>query len=152
MNISIAKFFLAQLICLKNNMLKVNKKSGFIVLISVLIISSIVLSISLMIVLVNINSSKNSLSTNNANQARLLANTCSEYALQEIALDTNIFGSFVLSLGDDTCNYSIYHGAGEERVIESWSEIRGSVRRERVVIDSFSPNINIASWQEIADF
>ena len=133
-------------------MLKTNKQAGFIVLISVLIISSIVLSISLMIVLVNINSSKNSLSINNADQSRLLTNTCSEYALQEIALDTNIFGSFVLTLGDDVCNYSIYHGVGEERFIKSWSDFRGSVRRERVVIDSFSPKINIVSWQEVVDF
>ena len=105
-----------------------------------------------MIVLVNINSNKNSFSIKNSDQARMLANTCSEHALQEIIFDNSVLGSFVLSLGSDECSYSIFHGAGEERVIESWSEIRGSVKRERVVVDSFSPNINIASWQEIADF
>jgi len=149
---SIARTFLLQLTCLKSNMFNRNKRPAFVVLISVLIISSIVLSISLMIVLVNINSNKNSFSIKNSDQARMLANTCSEHALQEIIFDNSVLGSFVLSLGSDECSYSIFHGAGEERVIESWSEIRGSVKRERVVVDSFSPNINIASWQEIADF
>lgn len=129
-----------------------SKKSGFVILISVLIISSIVLSISLMIVLVNINSNKNSFNVKNSDQARLLTNTCSEHALQAIALDPNISGSFVLDFGDDSCTYAIYHGVDEERTVDSFSEIKGSIRRERIVIDSLSPEINIFSWQEIPSF
>lgn len=128
------------------------KKPAFVVMISVLIVGSIVLSIALMIVFVNINANKNSLLIKDSDQARMLAGTCSEHALQEIALDSDVVGSTTLNLLEGDCTYNIIHGIGENRTIDSFSQNKKSLRRERVIIDALSPEINIVSWQEVADF
>lgn len=145
------KIFLARLTCLNKNTLNL-KKSAFVAMMSVLIVSALVLSISVTIVFVNINAMKNSLLLKNSDQARMLANSCSEYALQEIALDHSFSGSDNLVLGEGECSYNVVIGVGERRTIESLGKTKNNTRREKIEVDLLSPSINIASRQEVANF
>ena len=101
---------------------------------------------------INLNSSQSGLIIKKSDQARMLAQTCSEYALQKINDDNNFSGtnSFLLLEGD--CSYSVISGLGENRVIESWGQVKETIRKEKLIIDQISPQINIDSWQELADF
>ncbi|PKM91761.1 hypothetical protein CVU82_00960 [Candidatus Falkowbacteria bacterium HGW-Falkowbacteria-1] len=128
------------------------KRSAFVAMISVLIVSVVVLSISVTIVFVNINAIKNSLSIRNSDQARMLAESCSEYALEEIVLDSDFSGGDSVVFDDGECSYNVIVGAGEERTIELLGQVKNSTRREKIEIDSLNPDINIVSWQEVASF
>ena len=133
-------------------MYKKNVQSGFIVMVSVLIVGSVALSIALTIVFVNINAGKNILLIQDSDQARMMANTCSEIALQELVMDNNISGGDTLTFAEGNCVYNISHGSGETRIIESIGQVKNNVRREKININSLTPEINIISWQEVANF
>jgi len=132
--------------------LKYKNKPGFVVMISVLIVSVIVLSISVTIAFLNTGAGKNSLTLKNSDQARLLAETCSEQALLEISLDRNYLGNSNLNFLEGDCSYNVVSGAGENRTIESSGFSGNSVRKEKILINALNPDIIISSWQEIADF
>jgi uncharacterized protein YpmB len=127
-------------------------KKGFVALISIIIVGAIILSITVFMVYINLNFLHNSFIIKNSDQARMLAQTCSEYALQKINDENDFVGTnnFLLLEGD--CSYSVISDIGENRTIESWGQVKNTIRKEKIIIDQINPEINIVSWQEVADF
>lgn len=103
-------------------------------------------------ILLGLGSSRNSFSLEESNQAKALANACAEEALQEIQ-DLLVYeGSDTISLGQGSCSYTVTRLASQNRDIEASGTVGDVVRKIEISIDQIRPEINIVSWQEVADF
>lgn len=127
-------------------------QTGYVVLISVLIIGAIGLTISISILLFGLDFSRTSFATQQAAEARGLADACAEEGLQQIRDDSGFSGSSGLTLGNGSCTYTVVNTGGEARTIQSEATVGTVVIREVVTIDAISPQINVTSWQFVADF
>lgn len=132
-------------------MKKIKQQEGYIILLSVMIIGAISATIAVSLLSLGINSTKTSLTMQQAAQARMMANTCVDLALIEIYNNNLYTGSNTTTTSDGTCTYTVIDTGGSNRTINSSSTVGVVVRKSQVYVDSFSP-INVTSWQEVADF
>lgn len=134
-------------------MLKKNRKNkkiekGYVMLVSMLVISAIGLSTVVSLVLLGVGSSRTSASLEQSNKAKATANACAESALQQIWNWDSYVGSSNLVLESGTCSY-VVDGAVTPKVIQV-SGVAGSVvRRISITIDQLHPYLHIDSWKEI---
>ena len=129
-----------------------NKNKGYIVLISVIIISAVGAVIAVAIILLALGSGLSSYSQQQSNQAKALADACAEEALQEINDALAYEGTDSLTLGTGTCTYTVTAQIAQNRIITSLGAVGDIQRKVKITIDAISPAINITSWQEVADF
>ena len=127
-------------------------RSGYIALITVLITGAIGVAIATSLLLLGLGSSRTSFALEQSNQAKSLANACSEGALQQIRDSTPFTGTGNLTLGQGSCNYIVTSGGGQNRTIASTGTVGSIVRKVKITIDNINPSINVTSWQEVADF
>ena len=125
---------------------------GYITLISVLVVGAIGLAASLSLILLGTDSSRTSFAGEQSSQAKALADACAEEALREISESSSYTGNDSISLGQGTCAYDVTSQGGGNRTIEASGTVGSVVRKVEVLIDAVSPQINISSWQEVADF
>jgi len=125
---------------------------GFLVLLSILIVSAVGVSIATSLLLLGVGSQRTSFAIEQSSQAMALADACAEDALEQIRKDSSYTGTVTLSLGQGTCTYTISNGGGENRTINASSTVGTIIRRVQVSIDQINPSINASSWQEVADF
>jgi hypothetical protein len=132
------------------------QKSGFTVLVTILIVSAIGLTIGAALLLLGLDLGNVSLAEGQSAQARGLVNLCAEKALLEIKTDINYASSspenanFSLAYGD--CSYNVESGGGEARTIKVEGQVNSVIRRARINIDQIAPSINVSEWQELATF
>ncbi len=129
-----------------------NSQKGYIVLITVLVIGAVGMAIAVAVLWLGLGSSKSSFSLEQSSQAKALANACSEEALQQIRDSTSFTGTGNLSLGQGTCAYTVTNDGGQNRTITAIGLVGTVVRKVKITIDAINPNINVTSWQEVADF
>ena len=129
---------------------KVDNK-GYVALITVLIISALGLAIAISLLLIGIGASQTSFVLEQSNQARSLANTCSEEALERIRRNSTYTGSTSLTLTYGNCSYTVIDLGGTDREIQSTGTVDTVVRKEQVFLDQVAP-VNITLWQDVADF
>ena len=126
--------------------------SGFITLISVLIAGAVGVGIVTSLILLGLGSSRTSFALIQSNQAKTLANACAEEALQQIRDSTPFSGTGNLTLGAGTCTYTVTKLTGQNRTITGSGTVGTIIRKISISLDKITPNINITSWQEVADF
>lgn len=146
MNMTLAKLFMEQQPYDNNN------QRGYIVLITVLVIGAIGVAIAVSVIWLGLGGSKSSFAFEQSNQAKALANACSEEALQQIRDSTPFTGSGSLTLGQGSCSYTVAASGGQNRTITSSGTVGTIVRKVKIIIDTINPTINVTSWQEVADF
>lgn len=129
-----------------------NMNKGFITLISVLIVGAIGTAIAVSLILLGLSSSRTSFAIEQSNQAKALANSCAEEALQQIRDSTPYTGSGNLSFGQGTCSYTVTSQGGQNRTITASGTVGTIVRKVQVVINTITPLIGVVSWQELPDF
>ena len=138
---------------IKNYKIKsLNKKKGFVTLISVLIMGAIAISITLSLLLLGLSSSRTSFALQIGIKAKYLANACAEEALQQIRDNPTFIGFDSISINGEKCFFEVKNLGGENRSIASYSKIGTIIKKIQVIIDKINPQINIVSWQEVADF
>lgn len=128
------------------------KQKGYVVLISVLVVSAVGAAISVAVILFGLGSSRSSFSMSQSGQARSLANACAEEALERIRENAVFTGSGSLTLGQGICEYNVANLGGQNRLVTASSTVGTIVRKARVSIDAINPKINVVSWEEVADF
>ena len=128
------------------------KKNGFVALISVIIVSAIVLSISIFVVLSNLNVSLSAFLVSQSEQARNLAKTCSEKAIFEILENSNYNGVNSYNFSQGSCDYEVINLTFNRKQINSTGQFRSIFRKDIVVIEVIDNNLNIISWQDNIDF
>ncbi|MFC1645113.1 hypothetical protein ACFL08_03730 [Patescibacteria group bacterium] len=134
-----------------NFKLKKSRAEGYITLLSILIIGSVGVVITTSLILLSIGSARTSFALEQANQAKGLANACTEEAVQQIQDDVPFTGSETLTIGQGECTYTVTSGGGGFRDITAVSTVGTITRKVEVSIDAISPSINIVSWQEVSD-
>lgn len=128
------------------------KQSGFIVLITVLVVGAVSAAIAVSVLWLGVGDSRSSFALEQSNQAKALANACSEEALQQIRDSTPFTGTGNLTLGQGTCTYTVTSQGGANRTVTASGTVGTIVRKVKIIIDTINPAINVTSWQEVADF
>ncbi len=129
-----------------------NNNSGYITLISVLVVSAVGVTVAVSLILLGLGSSRTSFAVEQSNQAKGLANACAEEALQQIRDSILFTGSGILAFGQGTCSYTVTSQGAENRTITSSGTVGTIVRKVKIVINKINPTIIVTSWQEVADF
>ncbi|MFQ6083748.1 MAG: hypothetical protein ACE5WD_10350 [Candidatus Aminicenantia bacterium] len=127
--------------------------NGYIALISILIISALLVIIASSANLISISESDMGLQENQSWESFYLATACVENALMELKKDLDYGGNEVLTFEDETCTILPLEGTGNEnRIIKVLSSAYNQVRKIKIEIDKVYPEMEIRSWQEVADF
>ncbi|MEI6528740.1 MAG: hypothetical protein WCO10_03700 [bacterium] len=136
---------------------KNNKTGGFVVLATVLMVSAVVVMIGSGVLLRSISSSNNSLAEEQSVHSTVSANSCAEYAMLQLSTTTgglpgwSYVGGQSLSLGSDTCSYSVVN-ADSAKSVKASSTVSGFVHKIQVVVATSTPTMSISSWKDVADF
>lgn len=128
----------------------VNKKKrteyGYISLISTLVIGAVASVVVLTMLWLSIVGAQNNQIRKDGFESRVVADACSEYALQQIRNDGNITGTGTLNIGNGSCSYTITTGGGESRTIESQGVVGETEVNSVITITAIYPLIQIANW------
>lgn len=127
-------------------------KKGFVALISIIIIGAAAVSVAVSLLLLGVGASKTSLTLEQSGQTKGLANACAEQALEIIKENPSYSGTGNLTLGQGTCSYSVIDRSGQNKTINAAGTAGSSIRKVKINVNQITPIINIASWQEVADF
>jgi hypothetical protein len=126
-------------------------EKGYVALISVLIIGVVGVVISVSLLLLGIGQSKTSFSIDQSNQAKALADSCTFEALERIRLNSTYTGSGSITIGTDSCSFTVTNLGGTSREIQSTGTVDTVIRKVELQLDQVSP-INVVTWTEVADF
>ncbi len=129
-----------------------NRKQGYIMLLSILIIGAVGVSITVSLLLLGLDSSRSSFTLQQSLQAKSLSNTCAEQALEQVRTNTSFSGSGNVTLPTGTCTYTVTNTGGETRSVTATGTAGSIIRKTQVTISSITPQIVLHSWTEVADF
>lgn len=161
MNIVTKSHFLARLrsdnhnvmlFALLQNLWYTQNRRGYITLISVLVVGAVTTVIATSLLFFGITSSRTIVLLERSLAAETLTIACAEEALQQIRDSTPFIGSGTLTFGPGSCSYLVTSQGGQNRTIMSSSTIDTTARKVRMIIDKITPNIQVVSWQNVADF
>jgi hypothetical protein len=124
--------------------------SGYVALIAVLIVGAVSVAVSLALLTIGTDSQRAALVEQQSKQARTLAVTCSEEALQQIHDTTTFTGTNNLSLGQGSCTYTVSNTGGNTRSIATSATVGSVVRKIQLYVTIGTSSISITSWQEVS--
>ena len=124
---------------------------GYVALIAVLIVGAIATSVALLVLATGYDSQRYTLVEQQSAQARGLATSCVEEALQTLHDNTTYTGTNGLSLGQGTCSYTVTNTGGSNRTIDTSGTVGSVVRKVKVYATITSSSISVTSWQEVPD-
>lgn len=128
-------------------------QSGYIVLITVLVIGAIGVAIAVSVLLLGLGSSRSGFAMQQSSQAKSLVNACAEEALQKLRESVYYTGNESLTYSSGSCQIQTISGSGNSnRTIQTVGTVGTIQRKVKVVVGSVHPTIAITSWQEVADF
>lgn len=126
--------------------------NGFTLLLSVLVLGAVGATITVSLLLLGIGATRTGFALEKSQRARALANACAEEALQKIRETTSFTGVGMLTLTSDTCTYTVTNTGGQHRIITVTGTAGTVMRKIAITLDKINPEIDIVSWQEVADF
>lgn len=132
-----------------------NKKnqSGFAVLYIVILIGSAVLAMVIYYSWLASFSLRNDFQTRNSKQARYLADTCGETALEIIRENENFSGNGnIASIFGGSCSYQVSILDAQTSEIYSSGNYKNVQRKIKISISKNGSSISANSWREVADF
>lgn len=111
------------------------------------------ISIAVSGMLLGVGFSRNALVIEQSNQAKALANACSEKALESLRENVNYAGNETVNLGQGSCQIFAVLGSGNtNRTVEASGTVNSITRKVQVDIAVVSPQIQLTDWQEVVDF
>jgi len=124
-------------------------QSGYVALLSVLIIGAVALAIASALLVNGADSQREVLTYQQSVQARALATACTEEALQQMHDNTAFTGTNNLTLGQGNCTYTVTNTGGTARTIASSGTVSPVVRKIFVNATAGATAITITSWQDV---
>lgn len=112
-------------------------------MISTLIVGAIGTAIAVSLVLLGLDSSRNSLVLLQSDQAKALANACAEDAMEKLRELPSFSGNGSVIVGSDTCSYNVVN-SGANATVTASATIGTIVRKVNVTSNAIG-----ASWQEV---
>lgn len=134
-------------------MSQIKKTNGYITLVSVLIVGSIALASATSLLLLGVDTSRTALANTQAAAARAAANTCAEIALDKVRQDALYQGDETVTFPNGSCTIAPFIYPDPTRpLIQLTATVGGSVRKLSVQVAALAPQVQLESWQEVADF
>jgi len=124
-------------------------KSGFIALITVLIIFAIILLVGLSVSLLSIGEAQMGLKKTQSSQSTYLANLCAEQALMKLKENINYSGGEIIDIEGGNCQILPIEG---KWTIKTIANFENQVKKIKIIVSQVNPEMIISSWQEVADF
>lgn len=126
-------------------------RSGYVVLLTVLIVGVVAVSIATTLLVSSVDSARSAATKEQSRKARTMSDACAEEALEQIREASGFTGYGTLTLGGNTCSYNVANLGGTNRQIIASSTVGSAVRKAKAILDKVKP-INITSWQDAIDF
>lgn len=117
---------------------------------AVLIVGAVATAIALGILVGGADSQRAMLTTQSSTQARKLADTCAEEALQQMHDATTFTGTSNITLGQGNCTYTVTSTGANTRTVDTTATVNGVVRKSKVYVTITATSISITSWQEVS--
>lgn len=129
------------------------RRSGFILLITILIIGAIASAILSSLLLLGISSLQVSFSVQQSEEALASAQACAEYALLKLRQSPSYAGNEFRSLGSDRCEILTIGGIGNNnRALCTEGTSGDAIRRLEIAVNQILPQTKVYSWQEVSVF
>lgn len=125
-----------------------SKQRGYVALMAVLVVATAALAISFTLLLNATDAQRTSLVQAQAVDARNLANYCAEEAMQQIHDNIAFSGNSTLSVGSDSCTYTVSVTTGTTRSISTSGTVGNIVKKLTISVTIGSSSISATSWQE----
>jgi hypothetical protein len=132
-------------------MVSCKQQGGYVALMAVLIVGAAATAIALVLLTTGADSSRAMLIEQQGAQARNLATSCAEEALQIMHDTTSFTGTNNLTQGQGTCTYTVTSTGSSTRVIDASGFVSGVTKKLKVYVTITSSSLSITSWQEVAD-
>jgi hypothetical protein len=126
--------------------MKSSNNSGYIALITVIVLGVVVSVVATSLVLLGLGYTRTSLSEMQSASAKSAADACVEDALRQIRLSSGFTGTGNLTLSNASCSYTVTNTITSS--IVSTGVSGNSTRRVTVDISSRTPTIVFTKWQE----
>lgn len=127
--------------------------SGFVTLLSVLILGAVALAVTMSILLLGIGTSRTSFTAIQSAQARSLANACAEEGLQRLRESVYYTGNETRIFPGGSCVIQVITGTGNNnRTLQTTGTVGSVQRKVKIIIQKIHPAPVIISWQEVFDF
>jgi hypothetical protein len=123
--------------------------SGYITLLSVLVVGAIGVAVATSLLVLGVSSSRSSFAYQQMYQAQELVQACAEEGLEQIRIASAYTGSGSVSAGQGVCTYSVTSQGGELRTLDATSTVGSVVRKTKVVLSAINPLLVVSSWQEV---
>lgn len=125
-------------------------QKGYVALIAVLVAGAVGLAVALTLLTGGTDSQRATLATQQSVQARNLAKSCVEEALQQMRNNSSYTGTGSLTLGQGTCAYTVTNTGGNNRTINSSGTVQSTIRKIDAYVTITTLSISITSWQEVS--
>lgn len=132
-------------------MINIRQKNGYVILLTVLMVGAVAVTAASALLLLAVDSSKNSALSVDSRVARLLADACAEEALEIVRESSVSSGYGSLSLGEGSCGYFITKLGGQKRSILASSTIAEATRSVVIGLDRIFPAIRVTYWREVVE-
>lgn len=128
------------------------RQSGFIALISILIISALMLLVGVGMVLRAVGETRISIVSEHAARARAAVTSCAEYALMQLKNSSSYAGNQTLNIGGDPCTILPIGGSGgANRTVQTTSTVNGATRNVFIRVQVIDPTMTV-TWQNVPTF
>jgi len=126
-----------------------NRQSGYVALLAVLVTGAATLAIALSLLTIGADSQRSGLAGQQSKQARVLAFTCAQEALQQIHDNVAFTGTTPLTLGQGTCSYTVASTSGTVRTIVATGTVGTVVRKLQTTATVSATTVTATAWQEV---
>ena len=122
-------------------------QKGFAILLSVLVLAAVGMFISTTLLLLSLSASQTAGSLQESTQAKALASSCVEMALQQLILSNIYIGTGSATLGAGSCTYSVAAIDSTHDTIRGVGVVGQTTRRAQAIM--YVPQLLVTSWQEV---
>lgn len=130
-----------------------SQRSGYILLISILVIGAICSAILSSLLLLGTNASRVGHSIAETAEALSLAQSCADYGLLQLRTSLGYAGNEMLTFTHGTCELLTIGGTeNDNRILCTEGQVGDSIRRLEIVVKHVVPQTKISSWQEVSTF
>jgi len=137
---------------MKSESLKTKGQSGYIALISVIIIVALLMVISVAVSFSGFFSRFGILENEYKEVSSGLAEACADTAILKLAGDWSYFGSESVIVGSNNCQIISVQDSGSQKLIRAQANYKNSYTNLEIKVSKGASSINIDSWKELPNF
>ena len=129
------------------------KLTGFVTLISVLIVGTVGAAIAVSLVLLGTDNYRVTANVEDSRLSQSLSDACSEKALDALRSDINYAGNETINFTKGSCQILPIIGNGSENpIVQTTGNVNSLIRKNEIEVIQVSGQVKVGTWREVADF